>query len=181
MNKGVLIGGVVLVALAGAAYFGAGMLAGAGDAPAEAIVAAGEAAGGAGSTGDPNQPERTAEVKGAVISVEGTMVTIDRLLVDASAELTDEEKAAKKAERQSMTMEERQAAKAAELEGVATERVTVEIPVGVTITRMVSEADGPTAKPASLADIKSGSSVSIWTDGKTDGGVAEYVKIQAGM
>ncbi len=180
MNKGILIGGVALIAVAGAAYFGAGMLAGPGDATAGAIVAAGEVAG-AGSTGDPNQPERTAEVKGTVISVEGTAVTIDRLLVDSSVELTDEEKAAKKAERQQMTMEERQAAKAAENEGTATERVTVEVPVGVVITRMVQESGAPEAKPATLGDIKSGTSVTIWTDGKTDGGVAEYVKIQAGM
>lgn len=180
MSKGVWIGGIALVALATAAYFGAGMLAGGGGAPAGAILAAADASTGAGSTADPDQPERTAEVKGTVISVEGTAVTIDRLLVDASAELTEEEKAAKKAERQQMSMEERQAAKKAELEGVATERVTVEVPVGVAITRMVSEADGPVAKPATLADIRSGSSITIWTDGAADGGVAEYVKIQAG-
>jgi|GEM_PF-2115546 len=177
MKKSVIVGSAVaLIALAGAVYFGAGLLArGSGATPAGASdsVAAGQA-------GDPNQPERTAEVKGAVVSVDGTTVVVDRMLVDASAELTDEEKAARKAERQSMTMEQRQALKAAETAGVPTERVTVEIPVGVTISRMVSEGDQSVAKGGALSDIKAGATVTIWTDGAASGSSAEYVKIQAG-
>jgi len=176
MNK-IVLGGIAVVALAGAAYFGAGLLAKSGAGPA---TASSVAAGGAGQTGDPNQPDRTAEVKGAVVSVDGTTVVVDRLLYDPSEELTDEEKAAKRAERQAMSMEDRQAAKAAEQAGLATERVSVEVPVGVTMTRMIPGEDQPTAQPATLSDLKAGVTVSIWTDGKTDGGVAEYVKVQAG-
>jgi hypothetical protein len=181
MRRGTLIGAgvIAVVVLAVAAYFGAGMLA---KSPAANAGAVAGTTGGsaAGTTGDPNQPDRTAEVKGTVVSVDGTTITIDRLLVDASADLTDAQKAAKQAARQQMTMEERQAAKAAEQQGVGTERVTAEVPVGVPITRMASENGAPVAKTATLADIKSGSSITIWTDGKTNGGVAEYVKIQVG-
>jgi len=181
MGRRTLIGAgvIAIIVLAVAAYFGAGMLAKGRAADAGAV--AGSSGGSvAGTAGDPNQPGRTAEVKGTVVSVDGTTITIDRLLVDASAELTDEQKAAKQAARQQMTMEERQAAKAAEQQGVGTERVTAEIPVGVPISRMVSENGAPVAKPATLADIKSGSSITVWTDGKTNGGVAQYVKIQVG-
>lgn len=177
MKKSLIVGAVVvLIALAGAAYFGAGLLA----RGADATVAGASSSTAAGQTGDPNQPERTAEIKGAVVSVDGTTIMVDRLLVDASAELTDEEKATRKAERQSMTMEQRQALKAAETAGVPTERVTVEIPVGVTITRMVPEGDTSVAKSGALSDIKAGATVTIWTDGATTGSSAEYVKIQAG-
>lgn len=180
MNKQVLIGGVAVVALVAAAYFGAGLLADTSAQSGEAMVADAGAAGTPGSSADPNQPARTAEVKGAVISVDGTAVTIDRLLFDDSAELSEEEKAAKKAERAQMTQEERQAAKAAEREGLATERVTVEVPVGVAIMIMTSVDGEPAAKEATLADIKAGTSVTVWTDGATDGGIAEYVKVQVG-
>lgn len=174
MNKA-LVGGVAVVAVAAAAYFGAGLLAQNGG-PATSPATAEST----GRSGDPNQPDRTAEVKGTVVSVDGTTVVVDRLLVDPSEELTEEEKAAKRAERQAMSMEERQAAKAAEQAGVATERVSVDVPVGVTMTRMIPGEDEPTAQPATLSDLKVGVTVSIWTDGKTDGGVAEYVKVQAG-
>lgn len=177
MNK-VVIGAVAAVALAAAAYFGAGLIAGGPDATAS-LASTGESGMGERAGGDPNQPDRTAEVKGAVVSVDGTTVVVDRLLADPSEELTDEERAARRAERQAMSMEERQAAKAAEQAGLATERVTVDVPVGVTITRMVPNDGEPIAEQAALADIRPGVTVSVWTDGATDGGVAEYVKIQA--
>lgn len=178
MNK-VVIGGIAVVAVAAAAYFGAGLLAKDGD-TASPVASSSTATGSSAQNGDPNQPDRTAEVKGTVVSVDGTTVVVDRLLFDASEELTEEEKAAKRAERQAMSMEDRQAAKAAEQEGLATERVSVDVPVGVTMSRMIPNEDEPTVQPATLSDIKAGVTVSIWTDGKTDGGVAEYVKIQAG-
>ena len=174
MNK-VVIGGIAVVAVAASAYFGAGYVAKSGGGAATASASAGSA----GQTSDPNQPDRTAEVKGTVVSVDGTTVVIDRLLVDASEELTEEEKAAKRAERQAMSMEDRQAAKAAEQTGLATERVSVDVPVGVSMSRMLPGEDQPTAQPATLSDLKAGVTVSIWTDGQTDGGVADYVKIQA--
>lgn len=176
MNK-VVIGGIAVVAVAVAAYFGAGFVAkGGGGSPAAVLSTS---AGSAGQAGDPNQPDRTAEVKGTVVSVDGTTVVVDRLLYDPSEELTEEEQAAKRAERQTMSVEERQAAKAAEQAGLTTERVSVEVPVGVSMSRMLPGEDQPTAQPATLSDLKAGVTVSIWTDGATDGGMAEYVKIQA--
>ena len=180
MNKKLIVGVVAVLILAGGAYFGAGLFAKRSSAASGSSSSDSAAAASTGQSGDPNQPNRTAEVKGTVISVDGTKLVIDRLIVDPSAELTDAQKAAKKAERQSMTMEQRQAAKAAEQAGVPTERVTVEVPVGVTIVRMVPEGDQSVVKPGSLSDIKSGGTVTIWTEGATTSGVAEYVKIQAG-
>jgi hypothetical protein len=120
------------------------------------------------------------EVKGTVVSVDGTTVVIDRLISDPSTELTDEEKAAKKAERASMSMEERQALKAAEQAGLPIERVSVDVPVGVRIVKMVLEGETSVAQTASLGDLRAGVTVTVWTDGATDGGVAEYVKVQTG-
>jgi hypothetical protein len=159
------------------AYFGASALAaGSGDA---AVPGAAGAQGGAatGANADPNQPDRVAEVKGLVVSIDGTQVSIDRYIKDPSEELTDEEKAAKKAERSQLSMEERQALKAAENAALETERVTVTIPVGVPIVQMVPQGDTPVAEPATLADIRGGMEVTVWTDGGTDGSNAEYVKL----
>ncbi|MGB4593580.1 MAG: hypothetical protein WBI63_07415 [Coriobacteriia bacterium] len=175
MKKGTLVLIAAVIALGVAAYFGVGYLVSPGDS-----AVAGAAGNGTGATADPNQPDRTAEVKGTVVSVDGTVVVIDRLIVDPSEELSDEEKAAKKAERASMSMEERQALKAAEQADVPVERVSVEVPVGVRIVKMILEGDTSVAQAASLGDLKAGANVTIWTDGPTDGGTAEYVKIQSG-
>lgn len=135
---------------------------------------------GQGSASDPAQPDRTAEVKGVVVSVNGTTVTVDRYIKDPSEELTDEEKAAKKAARAELTQEERQALKEAENAALETERVTVTVPVGVPITQMVLTGDTSTAQASTLAAIKVGSEVTIWTlNGLTEGGIAEYVKISS--
>lgn len=175
MKKTVLI--VLAVAVLGAgAYFGASALAaGSGD----ALVADGVGAQGAatGANADPNQPDRVAEVKGVVVSIDGTQVSIDRYIKIPSEELTEEEKAAKKAERAQLSQEERQALKAAENAALETERVTVTIPVGVPIVQMVPEGDTPVVGSATLADIRSGMEVTVWTDGGTDGSNAEYVRL----
>lgn len=178
MKKTVLL--VLAVAVLGVgAYFGASALAaGNGDtAVAGGVGAQGGSA--TGSSADPNQPERTAEVKGFVLSIDGTQVSIDRYIKDPSEELTEEEKAAKKAERAQLSQEERQALKAAENAALETEQVTVTIPVGVPIVQMVSEGDTPVAESATLADIRSGMEITVWTDGGTDGSNAEYVKLAA--
>ncbi|MHB1018297.1 MAG: hypothetical protein ACYC2X_10505, partial [Coriobacteriia bacterium] len=90
MKKTILIVLAVVVLGAGA-YFGASALAaGAGD----TVVSDGTGVQGGAATGasaDPNQPERTAEVKGLVLSIDGTEVAIQRYIKDPSEELTDEE------------------------------------------------------------------------------------------
>jgi hypothetical protein len=179
MKKTFLI--VAAVAVLGvAAYLGAGALASSGADPAVANADQASAPGEteqAGSTADPNQPERTAEVKGVVLAINGTDLQIERYIKDPTEELTDEEKAAKKASRAEMTQEERQALKAAENAGLETERVTVSVPVGTPIVQMVLDGDTPVAEPSSLADIRGGMEITVWTDGATDGGTAQYVKL----
>lgn len=178
MKKSVLI--VLAVAVLGVgAYFGASALA----SERGGAVVAGDGGVTAGATGgssaDPNQPERTAEVKGLVLSIDGTQVSIERYIKDPDQELTDEEKAAKKAARSQLSMEERQALKAAENAGLETERVMVTVPVGVGIVQMVLQGDTPVAEPATLADIRGGMEITVWTDGGTDGSNAEYVKLSS--
>ena len=170
MKKTVLIALAVAVLGAGA-YFGASAL-------AASSGVSGEPGGAAtGANADPNQPDRVAEVKGLVVSIDGTQVFIDRYIKDPSEALTEEEKAAKKAERAQLSQEERQALKAAENAALETERVTVTVPVGVPIVQMVLQGDTPVVQPATLADIRSGMEVTIWTDGGTDSSSAEYVKL----
>lgn len=169
MKKAVLIV-VAVVLLGGGAYFGASALAADGSAGAGSGSQTGAAA-------DPNQPDRTAEVKGLVLSIDGTNVVVDRYVKDPSEELTDEEKKAKKAERAQLTQEERQALKAAENAALETERVTVSVPVGTPIVQMVLEDDEPVAQATTLAELRSGMEITVWTDGGTDGATAEYVKL----
>ena len=169
MKKAALI--VLAVAVLGAgAYFGASALASGGD----ASTAAGAQSG---ATADPNQPDRTAEVKGLVLSVDGTEVLIERYVKDPSEELSDEEREARKAERAELSQEERQALRAAENAALETERVTVTVPVGTPIVQMVLDGDSPVAQATTLAGLRSGMEITVWTDGGTDGSTAEYVKL----
>jgi uncharacterized iron-regulated membrane protein len=163
---------LAVVILGTGAYFGASALAaGSGGSTGEGAQS--------GATADPNQPDRTAEVKGLVLSIDGTEVLIERYLKDPSEELTDEEKEAKKAERAELTQEERQALKAAENAALETERVTVTVPVGTPIVQMVLDGDTPVAQTATLADLRSGMEITVWTGGGTDGATAEYVKLSS--
>ncbi|MDP2233347.1 MAG: hypothetical protein Q8K89_06905, partial [Actinomycetota bacterium] len=130
-----------------------------------------------GATADPNQPERTAEVKGVVLSVDGDVIVVERYIQDPAEELTDEEKAAKKAARAELTQEERQALKAAESAGLETERVSLTVPVGTPIVQMVLDGDAPVAQAATLAALRGGMEITVWTDGGTNNATAQYVKL----
>lgn len=173
MKKTIVIGAIVVLLGLGA-YLGAGAFAASRDDAGAAEQAR------TGSTADPNQPDRTAEVKGIVISIDGTRVVIDRYLKDDTQELTDEEKAARRAERAQLTQEERQALKAAENAAFEKERVTVNVPVGTPVVQMVFQGDQPVAEPSTLAALRGGMEVTVWTDGGTDGSTAEYVKLASG-
>lgn len=169
MKKTMMI--VIVLALVGAgAYFGASALA-AGE--------SGSMGQGSGSDTDPNQPDRTAEVKGIVLSVDGTNVVIDRYIKDPSEELTDAEREARRAERQQLSQEERQALKATENAALETERVTVTVPVGTPIVKMTLDGDAPVAVATTLAEVRGTVEVTVWTDGGTDGATAEYVKLSS--
>lgn len=122
------------------------------------------------------QPTRSAEVKGLVQSIEGNeLVIANELNTD---ELTDEEKEAKKTERQSMSQEERQALKADETAQAETKNVSITIPVGVKMMKSTGDVSGELVA-AELADIKVGTYVSIWVkDYLTDKAEFEFVKVR---
>lgn len=115
-------------------------------------------------------PTRPAEVNGVVRSIEGNEVIVAREIKEA---LSEEDQAAKKAERASMTQEEKQALRKEELGATETESLTIIIPVGVPIQMSSGTGDGSSVN-ADLADIKSGSYVSIWMNNDE----AEAVKLK---
>ena len=116
-------------------------------------------------------PERTPEINGVVASINGNTLVIKNEI--GREVLTPEEQAAKRAERQKMTQEERQALRAQELANLETEDVTIEVPVGVVIVKGTGTGDGSSTK-ATFDEIKSGSYVSVW---ESDSGV-EAIKIK---
>lgn len=104
-------------------------------------------------------PDRPAELNGMVRSIEGNEIVLANELRDQN--LTEEEKAAEQEKRKSMTQEERQALKAAEMESVETETVTFTVPVGVPVLKGSGLADG-TSVNADIAEIQTGSYISVW-------------------
>jgi len=123
------------------------------------------------------QPTRVAELKGYVKSIEGNEVVIINE-ISTEPELTDAEKAAKKAERQNMSQEERQALKTEESVGLEKEDVRIIIPVGVTIKKTTGDASGNLVD-AQLTDIKEGTYISLWVkDYKATNQIVEFVKVR---
>ncbi len=116
-------------------------------------------------------PARPAEVNGIVKTIEGNEIVIMNELKEA---LSDEDRAAKQAERANLSQEERQALRQQELEATETEQITLQIPVGVPIMTGSGSADGSNVT-AQLSDIKAGSYLSIW---QTADGNIEAVKIK---
>ncbi|MEN8252957.1 MAG: hypothetical protein ABFQ62_01110 [Patescibacteria group bacterium] len=116
-------------------------------------------------------PDRPAEINGQVKSIEGNEVVV---LNELKEVLNDEDRAARQEERANLSQEARQALRQEEMEAVETEQLTLQIPVGVPIMTGSGNADGSNIS-ASLADIKSGTYLSVWRD--TNGQV-EAVKIK---
>jgi len=116
-------------------------------------------------------PTRPAEINGQVKSIEGNEVVILNELKEA---LSNEERATRQKERANLSQEERQALRQEEIEEVETKQITLQIPVGVPVITGSGNADGLNVS-ASLADIKSGSYLSIW---QNDQGQVEAVKIK---
>ena len=92
--------------------------------------------------------------------------------------MTEEEQAIRKAERQSLSPEERQATKGMK-EDVVTEKVSLTIPIGIKMAKgdgtATSLKSGANLVPAYLSEIKSGTGISIWLDGS---GEVEFVKLK---
>jgi len=121
---------------------------------------------------DKTSPDRPAEINGLITSALGNEIKIanevDRVV------LTEEEQAAKKAETQKLSPEERAAAREAEKADLKTEEISLTIPVGVPIIKGSGDASGSVVN-ADIADLSKGVYVSIWTDAS---GKIEYVKIK---
>lgn len=116
-------------------------------------------------------PSRAAEINGVISSMEGNNIIVKN---EVGKEILSEEEAAKKkAERQKMTQEERQALRAQEIANAKTEDVTLTVPVGITILKGTADGSGNSVK-ASYEDLKKGAYVSIWKQG----GSIEVIKIK---
>jgi hypothetical protein len=118
-------------------------------------------------------PARPAEVNGYVKSIEGNEIVIANEIKDRDEALTEEEKAAQQAERQSLSPEERQASRQATTEEIETENLTLIIPVGIPVVKSSGTADG-TMVNGELSDIKTGTYLSIWLNGEE----VEFVKLK---
>lgn len=126
----------------------------------------------------PQAPTRTAEIYGKVKSVIGNEVTLSLAEPPANQQLNQQlseaEKAKKRAEMQALSPEER--AKQQESQTKLTgETATVIIPVGTPIT---SGNTPELMKEVSLPDIRSGVLLRIWLEGGNGGDKsAEYVRL----
>lgn len=116
-------------------------------------------------------PERSPEINGTVVSVEGNKIIVKNEI--GREILTPEDQAKRRAERQKMTQEERQALRAQETTSLETEDVKVIIPVGTVIVKGSGAGDGESVK-ATFDDIKSGAYISVWKSGDT----IEAVKVK---
>lgn len=117
-------------------------------------------------------PTRPAEITGYVVSILGNEIVVAKEI--GKVILSEQEQAAKKAEMQKMTPEQRSAIKAEESANLATENVKLIIPVGTTIAKGTGDASGIQIE-ADIAELTKGTYVSIWLDSNQ---IAEYVKIK---
>ncbi len=104
-------------------------------------------------------PTRPAEINGVISSMEGNKLMVKNEI--GQPVLTEEELAKKKAERQKMTQEARQALKAQETANAKTEDVSIVVPVGVAISKGTGDGSGNSVA-ATYADLKKGGYVSVW-------------------
>lgn len=125
---------------------------------------------------DPEQPERVAEIYGKVKSIQGNVVIIAEMQrTQTGAEMTDEERAQRRAQMQSLSDEERRAFQASQ-EVMTGKTITITVPVGIPVKVKASGTDGGTVEDGTIASIIAGSTLNIWTD-KDDPSTAEYVSI----
>ena len=125
---------------------------------------------------DPEQPARVAEIYGKVKSIQGNVVLIAEMQrQQTAAELSAADKAKRQAEMQALSAEER-AKLLASQEVMTGKNITMTVPVGIPIKIRGTGSDGPTVKDGTIASIKVGSVVNIWTE-KSDPAAEEYMSI----
>jgi len=125
---------------------------------------------------DPEQPDRIAEVYGKVKSIQGNVVLIAEMQrQQTAAELSAADKAKRQAEMQALSTEERQKLQASQ-EVMTGKNITMTVPVGIPIKIRGTGSNGPTVQDGTIASIKVGSVVNIWTE-ESDPTSAEYMSI----
>jgi hypothetical protein len=109
-------------------------------------------------------PSVSPDINGDIVSIIGNELTIKKYLVTTT--LTADEKAAKQAERQNMTVEQRQALKAEENAATPSEIIKITIPVGSKIVKNSGEAsmsgDNSNLILSNLDEAKPGFGIQIW-------------------
>jgi len=121
---------------------------------------------------DLTTPSRPAEVNGTVLSVEGNIIVIANEI--GKEQLTEEEKAARKEEIDSLSQEEKQALRQEEKDAFETEDIEIIVPVGITITKGGGDASGDSVI-AEISELVKGTYLSIWL---SETGYPESVKIK---
>lgn len=178
----VVVGALAVIAIGAIAFFGGGLL----GKSAKNLNGGGVTPS---STGQPETgqsdvsvPGSAPDIRGTVKAVEGDKILIARVKDDPLAGFTEEEREARKQEMLKLSLEERQALRQQELEGLETEDVSITIPVGTPVVKVTAgQGQGPNnaGEQASLSDIRAGLSLAIWTeDAKTDSATARYVVIE---
>lgn len=107
-------------------------------------------------------PSRPAEINGTIASMEGNQLVVKNEV--GREVLSDEEREKRKEDRASMTQEEKQAARAQEMEAVESEDVLVNVPVGTLMIKGTGIGDGGSIK-AVFDDLKAGAYISVWMNG----------------
>ena len=170
MKKIIIIGGVLVLAVGG--YFiGQSFSGGTSETVADDDSAVAEVLS--------MKPERTYDLYGKVVKLEGNLVTVAEidLSADPTADMTPEEK---RAYMQALPEEERMALKDATQTATLGE-TTVTIPVGIPMSKKTESGPDALDTEATLADIVVGGVVSVWYDESiTDRRIAEFVKVSMG-
>ncbi len=107
-------------------------------------------------------PSRPAEINGTIASMEGNQLVVKNEV--GREVLSDEDREKRKADRASMTQEEKQAARAQEMEAVESEDVLVDVPVGALMIKGTGIGDGGSMK-AVFDDLGEGAYISVWMNG----------------
>ncbi|MCK5592443.1 MAG: hypothetical protein KAI72_10855 [Candidatus Pacebacteria bacterium] len=124
------------------------------------------------------KPDRKSDIYGKVIKVEGNMVTLALIDVDASTDptvnMTPEEK---KEYKQSLSEEERMALKNLSLSSTLG-NVIVTVPVGIPMSKKLGQGTDASETEATLADVSMGKILSVWINqDETERNLAEYIKV----
>jgi len=116
-------------------------------------------------------PSSPADINGTIASIEGNQLIVKNEV--GKEALSDEEREKRKEDRASMTQEEKQAARAQEMEVLESEDVSVDVPVGALMIKGTGTGDGGSVK-AVFDDLKEGAYISVWMN---DGEI-EAIKIK---